>query len=176
MNEMTRLRTNVRGTASVEIVVMLPVFITLFLATFYLHDLGMAAQRAGVASRSCIWAHAVAGCPDRRPAACDDLVLSDAQVGDPEDSEGAQDGSEDVEPNPSKSAFDRLADLPVVGAAIQALFGKGVRITATRSARAFMRSEYVSLSRSNYVVCNTVPATWSEKLDDLKNAVVGWGD
>jgi hypothetical protein len=151
----------------VEILVMLPFFIALFFATFYLHDLAMAAQRAGVASRSCIWAHAVSGCPKDRPAVCDDLDLSDGEaIPNKDDSKRAE---------PSESAFDRISDIPVVGPMVAALFGTGVHITATRSARGFMTSEHVTMSRTNYVVCNTVPATWGEKLEELKNAVRNWG-
>src|SRR3954453_9582048 len=76
-----------RGTASVEVVVMLPVFVILFASGFYLHGLITAAQDAGIAARGCAWAHAVAGCPTQRPSLCRELQLSDPKALDAADYE-----------------------------------------------------------------------------------------
>jgi hypothetical protein len=168
-----------QGTASVEIVVMLPFFITLFAGIYYLHGLAMAVQQAGVASRSCVWAHAVAGCPKARPAICQNLNIDDAKVGEGGAGEtsgsGAEsDGQYEHASSEASSTFDKIANIPIVGAAVRAMFGKGVRITAQRGAPGFMGQDRVTMSRSNYVVCNTVPQSWEESVSELFSAITNW--
>lgn len=162
-----------QGTASVEIVVMLPFFITLFVGIYYLHDLAMAVQEAGVASRACVWAHAVAGCPDARPPACDNLNIDDVAMGEGGESENNQSKYEHASDEAS-STFDKISNIPIVGGAVEAMFGKGVRITAHRSARGFMGQDQAHMSRSNYVVCNTVPQSWEESVSELFSAITSW--
>ena len=53
-----------RGTASGEIVVMLPVFILLFFGVMHIHRQGLAQQEAQTAARACAYYFAVNGCTD----------------------------------------------------------------------------------------------------------------
>ncbi len=156
-----------QGTASVEIVIMLPVFIALFFAVTYLHGLGSASQSAAVAVRSCAWAYALEGCQGHLDAGCTELGL-----GKPEGFQLSVPGNEvelkpDGETQFSGGWFDAIDDVPILGAAARSVFGQGKRIQATRVTAGYMSGSEEVVSRSVYVLCNTTAESWSKKISDL---------
>jgi hypothetical protein len=156
-----------RGTVSVEIMVMLPVFVSLFFAVTYLHGLGTATQAAGVAARACAWTYALQGCDGNVPSACQQIAL-----GKPEGLRISLPGSElELMPNGETdftgSWFDAIAELPVLGPAVKSVFGVGRRIKATRSTQEYMQEGQKIVSASNYVLCNTKAESWSAKIATL---------
>jgi hypothetical protein len=54
-----------RGTASVEVVMMLPVFIVAFFGLYWMHSHYMARQQAMSRARSCGWVYAAGACEDK---------------------------------------------------------------------------------------------------------------
>lgn len=164
---MTKKSVSQRGTASVEIVVMLPFFLALLGAVFYLHGLAAATQAAGMAARSCAWSYALAGCEGSLPPICEEIGL-----GKPEGLRIGLPGSElEIKPNGEMdfdgSWFDAVADIPVLGAVVKGIFGVGKRIKATRKADEFMGDDKEVVTASTYVLCNTKAESWSDQVSKL---------
>lgn len=64
-------RFNSRGTASVEAVIVLPVFVILFVGIFFARDLQAAKLASEQQARRCAWEYSYTGCdPDHRPSGC----------------------------------------------------------------------------------------------------------
>jgi|GEM_PF-7021648 len=156
-----------RGTASVEIAIMLPVFIALLAAVSYFVGAAFAAQSAGMAARSCAWSHALSACEGELPKICQEVGL-----GKPEELKIARpDGESELTSNGEmdfhESWFDAVARVPVLGGALRSVFGVGKRIDAARSSRAFMSDDSETVVKSNYVLCNTKAETWSHKMSEM---------
>ncbi len=157
----TRRMRRMQGSASVEIVVMLPVFISLFAGVLWLHRSGSAVQSAGAMARGCAWAHALQGCPDTLPEVCSELgVRSKAHGGE-------------VEQLEDTGWFGTLNSIPVLGAAVRGVFGHAHIISASVSNETFAGEAATSSSRQ-YVLCNVVAQTWGDHLHALKDAVLNW--
>lgn len=63
-----------RGTASVEAVIALPVFVVLFIGLFFVRELTGAKLEADRHARSCAWAYAMNNC-EHIPAGCAGVLL-----------------------------------------------------------------------------------------------------
>lgn len=74
-------RTECRGAASVEAVVVLPFFVLLFVSVLYVRDRAIAKQAAQMQARSCAWLYSAADCRDVPPG-CEG-VLAEGQQGSP---------------------------------------------------------------------------------------------
>lgn len=169
-----RTRMRRRGSASVEIVVMLPVFVILFAGVYHLHASGSAALVAAERARGCAWQYAVNGCEsvakaelcrDAQAAKGDDVKAeSDART------EGSDETSEELARN--ESVFDRIEDIPVLGALVRTLFGEGAVAVARTAAPRFMQRESDSMEKTYYIVCNTVSKGWGDLIRDQVCGVV----
>jgi hypothetical protein len=160
----TRLALDARGTASVEIVVMLPVFVVLFCAGFYVHSWAQAKQEALTSARACAFQYAMNGCK-----AVDEGVDLCA---------GAEPQKlEDSEQSPGLLA--KIEKVPLIGATVQMLFGEGARAAATRSNEGFMNDEQQASHEQVVLVCNTRSRTIlghvQDSFCDLADYVVGGG-
>jgi hypothetical protein len=163
-----------RGSASVEIVVMLPLFIVLFAGVYHLHANGSAALLAAERSRGCAWQFAVSGCEDASKLelckgafaskAADVKSESDAQA------EGGDGVAAQLEQN--KSVLDKVAAIPVIGGLVDMLFGEGALASATQPAPQFMSDEEVGLQKTYYIVCNTVSKSWGDLIKDQVCGVI----
>jgi hypothetical protein len=155
------------GTASVEVVVMLPLFIALLFAVSYLHGLGSAFLEAKNAARACAWTHALRGCADRLPPVCKAIGLGKSDgmrlslAGS--ELEVRRDGTFELQ----RSYFDEVAAIPLVGAAVASVFGVGQRISATRTAPGYAGAREQVIAESVYVLCNSQAASWSDKVEEL---------
>src|SRR5690242_7227118 len=101
-----------QGTVSVEIVVMLPVFLLLLSAAFYVYGRASAKQRALTAARGCAFQYAMHGCEKVKDGV--DLC-SDAEP----------DKLADTESEDFTGVFSMIEDIPLVGQAVETLFGEG---------------------------------------------------
>jgi hypothetical protein len=156
-----------QGTASVEIVIMLPIFLALLFAVTYLHGLGSAFQSAAMAARACAWSYALQGCQGKVDSTCSQIPL-----GRPEGLRISLPGSEielkaSGEVDFDGSWFDAIAEMPLLGPAVKSVFGVGKRIKATRSYPKYMAKGNDTTTASTYVLCNVVAETWSNKVGDL---------
>jgi hypothetical protein len=66
-------RRNVRGAASVEAVVVLPVFIILFVAVLFIRDLAGSKLAADETARRCAWQYSANSC-SAIPAGCEEVL------------------------------------------------------------------------------------------------------
>jgi hypothetical protein len=111
----------------VEAVIMLPVLGILLLGTSFVRERALARQQALLEARRCAWEFALAGCdPERVPQSCKRAPRQG------QSEEGAQ-KSQDLmgRLDESHNGFNPLDDVPVLGAAMRALFGSTT--TASRS-------------------------------------------
>lgn len=157
-----RKRTRSMGTASVEILVMLPVFVLLLASVFYVHRLGMASQTAASSARSCAWTFALKGCPEKLPDVCSGL------------GPGAESEGESPKELEGTSWFDGLDGIPVLGFAVRQVFGHGKRMGASRTAPFLDGETEVKVSSTQYVLCNSVAESWSGKIQDFLDYVTDW--
>ncbi len=151
-----------RGTASVEIVVMLPVFILLFLGVMHIHSTGIARQEAQSAARACAYYYAVNGCSDDAAKAA---ICKDIEVG--------KIGEIEKDSKDSASIVDKVGQWPILGPLVTQLFGEGSRALAERQAQAFVGDDDSKVSGRFYMVCNTVSQSWSGKVPEI---LCGAGD
>ena len=141
------------GLASIEIIVMLPVFIVMLLGVVYLHEQALARQSALVAARGCAFHYASLGCTDaaKRAPACQGL-----DVGRAASLEGYE-----------ASRFDEVADWPLLGAGLRALFGVGAVSRASREHAPLSGGAKVAVTESFYLVCNTESVSWKGRMEQL---------
>jgi hypothetical protein len=64
-----------RGVASVEAVLVLPLFVIFFVSLFYVRDLVVARQSAEAKTRTCVWLYSNENC-DRVPPGCEQTLLA----------------------------------------------------------------------------------------------------
>lgn len=169
-----RLRSDARGTASIEIVVMLPLFVLLLLAVYHLHTSGTAALLAAEQSRGCAFQYAVTGC-----AGVDGLELckgayasKGADVKRESDARNRAGDELNRELDRNESILDKVEDIPVLGGLVRMLFGEGALASSEREAPRFMGRESLALRSTYYVVCNTVSKSWEDLMRDQVCAVV----
>lgn len=70
-------RAHARGAASVEAVVVLPVFLILFISLFYVRDQVLARQATQEQARTCAWLYSANNCEfdaNSMPAYCDGVL------------------------------------------------------------------------------------------------------
>jgi len=163
-----------RGSASVEIVVMLPLFIVLFAGVYHLHSAGSAALVAAEAARGCAWQFAVTGCEDaKRLELCQGASAAKGNDVKSESDARSEAGDETAsELEESESVLDKIEDIPILGELVTMLFGEGAVAAAERKVPGFMRSEDVTMARAYYIVCNTVSKSWSDLMKDQVCAVM----
>jgi hypothetical protein len=181
---MLRRRTRSReGTASVEIVVMLPVMIVLFAAVYHFYSLGRAELTTSQSARACVWQYALNGCRDVG-SMCEGSAV--ARGGDVE--QRAPDQGKEPEPEDNryknakaihKGVFGTLEEIPVVKQVVEFLFGEVASATAATKVQEFRSQEQSRIENKLYLVCNTVSESWGSKIKDsicsMVNVVVGDG-
>jgi hypothetical protein len=143
-----------------EIVVMLPVFILLFLGVLHIHSAGLARQNAQSAARACACHYAVNGCTEE---AAKDPICDGLQVG----KEGSVEGGDEDTKQAQDSIWDELSSWPVFGKVVSLLFGEGASARSEQVAQAFVGDHDRKVSGRFYMVCNTVSQSWSGKISEL---------
>jgi hypothetical protein len=136
----------------IEAVIALPVLLLTLFAVGFMRERYLGRQQSALAARRCAWAHAISGCGEAPPD-CSASVLG-ATADDP-DSLVIMSAAR---ANAGTSTIDVFDDVPVLGAAINGLFGtqtgaSSVSATAVpwnRSLRVVDRTQLV-------VLCNERP-------------------
>ena len=160
---MPRLQRDQRGTASVEIVVMLPLFVLLLLGVYHLHHVGSAALLAVERARGCAFQFAVEGCQNSSKGArlCAGVVAEKADQVEQADKARALAGEATVEQE-RPTVSDKIEQIPVLRELWRALFGEGSVVFASEQVSRFRRAGTDTLQTEQYMVCNTVSESWSE--------------
>lgn len=164
-----------RGAAYTEVVLMMPVFISLFAGIGFFHDYYTARMNAATEARRCAWAYANGGCEDV-PAGCGGIVggsrsaapsLSDAQT---------QQTVTQVQNN--VGAMERRMPVPGVARRIYEMI-LGASTTATGSEPVTMPDWVGGGSRearcSYTVVCNEEDRDLVDVIHDAFCSAVGTG-
>jgi hypothetical protein len=141
------------GAAMIEAVVVLPVLLLALFAVGFMRERYLGRQQAALAARRCAWAHAIGGCGEVPPPGCSAAALA-ASSDDP-DTAAIMSAAR---ANAGTSKIDVFNDVPVLGEALDGLFGThtGARaVTETtvpwnRSLRVVDRTELI-------VLCNERP-------------------
>jgi hypothetical protein len=127
-----------RGTVSVEIVVMLPMFIALWFMVYFIHDLFALDVSARAMARGCAFQYALRGCVG--DASGVDLCTGvKASKGAAADAEGG-------------GVFAQFENWPLLGDAIKFLFGEPLHAHAE-----VKQDEQRTHVADLYLVCNPMP-------------------
>ncbi len=148
-----------RGAASVEAVIMLPFFILILFGVLFAARMAETRQALLVKARHCAWQHSNAGCPGRAPEGCDGVV------GSPVDSGMDNDIWQRAE---ASSPIDEASDIPLVGAAVEAIFGSALLADAGGEVERppVLGGRAVEVHGRYYLMCNEQPRTLGEALID----------
>lgn len=158
---------DVRGTASVEIVVMLPLFIVLLAGVYHLHAAGSAALSAHERARGCALQFAVRGCDDvNESELCQGVLAAKASDVDRESATRAQGDAAAAELARARSILEQVEQIPLLGQLVTTLFGEGALARGERASPRFMEPGTRTHERTYYVVCNTVAKGWGDLLND----------
>ena len=141
------------GTASVEVVVMLPMFIVLLSAVYYCYGRAAAKLEALTAARGCAFQYAMNGCD----TADEGVDLCAAAQGEK---------LARVKGGEFTGVFSLVEKVPFVGSAVETLFGEGARGKAVRSSARFTDGEREEHEQTVYLVCNTRSRTMFGHIKD----------
>ncbi len=149
----------------VEAVILLPVFAVILSGIAYVQAYAMAEQGARVAARRCAWEHAMNGC-DEIPAGCGEHGHSAESTGagpDESDASTAADAAAVVDGVIAASSNSGLPfALPLIGPALEGLFGSATQFTVTREVRV---GGYATSAKGHfYLLCNAKPTSPAEAI------------
>jgi hypothetical protein len=136
----------------IEAVIVLPVLLLTLFAVGFVRDRYLGRQQAGLAARRCAWAHAIGGCGEAPPG------CSAARPGARDDDPDSLAIMTAARANAGSSEIDVFDHIPVLGNAINELFGTQTGASAvTETAVPWSRTVAV-VDRSELVVlCNERP-------------------
>jgi hypothetical protein len=156
-----------RGTASVEVVMMLPFFILVFAGVYYMHGLYAGRQLAMSKARACGWAYAKAGCQGARPSEC-----PGPEGGDP--GGAAMEAGEAAGTGTAGQILGTIDDIPVIGdilvAPFEMLFGKPLTTNARHTVNQPKPSygpDKFTVGGHYFTLCNTVRKSWDRVATDI---------
>jgi len=176
-----------RGTASVEVIVMLPFFLIAYSGIYFMYGHYMGRQQALLRARSCAWVYAAGGCEDK--GALDSCLSNPPPVLNPDGSEKhptavqPPDGSDpdtkvraaDGE-NPVSEVIEKLEGIPVLGDAIKWLLGKPVTVHARQLvhlSKSSLKPGDISVGSEYHTICNSVAKRWEQVAKDIFCNFVG---
>ena len=148
------LRSDQRGAALAEFVVLLPLFVLILVGLLYLFKTLEGRQLSMLKARSCGWQYAMEGC-EKVPPGCDIFP------GQGDDQSGFKEAMAGLN---ERSWLDAASHFPVIGKAIKALFGEGKRGTASVMVPRppLMGGGEVKVEGKFYILCNTKDKTLGE--------------
>ena len=146
----------------VEAVCLLPVLCLLWLSVIHLERLHLTHHDVAQRTRECALRHARTGCdpeasmPEHCANAFTSITGSDAEARGIFDRDLAQsvDGS-----GAQTSLFDGAAKLPVLGPAIEGLFGRGRVARLTASVAGTAGRKLTRVSAAHHILCDVRPST-----------------
>jgi len=176
-------RRRLTGTASVEVVMMLPFFLIVYAGLYWMYGHYMGRQQAMLRARSCTWEYAAAGCQDSDSyKACltgparggvPDVEQSDKPVAPSGAAKAGAEGEVDKnEVGTSKvgKIMNKFESVPVLGDALHYLFGTPVLGRAKQSVRFSQKRilpTEVLVAGAYSTLCNSVPKPWDKVAKDI---------
>ena len=149
----SRFRRSSRGAASVEAVVVLPVFIIIFASVLYVRSQVLSRQAAETKARSCAWTFSTNNC-DAIPPGCDDIVRK---------VDGAAKVVDEIEKDLSSAKGGPVGSVisKVIEPALKCAFGSAVEASSKQS---FQRPSLygggtATASGSYHLACNLAHET-----------------
>lgn len=176
-------RRRLRGTASVEVVMMLPFFLIVYAGLYWMYGHYMGRQQAMLRARSCTWEYAAAGCQDTDGYKTCLTAPSGGGVPDVEQSDqpvvasGA--GKTGLEGEVAKNEvgtskvgdiMNKFESVPILGDALHYLFGTPVLGRAKQLVR-FKENRFGPAQKlvpgAYSTLCNSVPKDWDDVATDI---------
>lgn len=166
MIKSTKTRRQRNGAASLEAVMLLPVFILIFAGILYVETLWETQQQALLQARKCAWLYANAGCVEENlPQDCIDLQ---------QDTSGLTEGNVLAE-SMNGGVLDGLTEVPLIGPVIEGLFASAFD---SRSSRQIQRTpilgeKTVAVVGGYYLMCNEKKRDMLDLIKDAFCSTVG---
>jgi hypothetical protein len=159
----SRSRARARGAASVEAVVVLPIFLVLFISVFYVRDQVITKQAAQERARTCAWLYSANNCEfdeNLMPAECKDVV-SEVPI--------ASDAAKAITDKLTGDGFFQDIVSKMIDSALEDAFGRAIDVTVQRSVErpALYGGNSQAMTGEYHLACNLKPKT---KLDVAKDA------
>jgi hypothetical protein len=148
------------GVASIEAVLLLPVFAIMLASVFFVGRLQLARAHARGDARRCALEHAVSGC-GAAPPGCENLLHEQRQ--DPHANEAANLRARAAQ----SDSFGVLERVPLIGDAIDALFGTTTRARAEREVPLPWGKARAQVVASVTVICNERPRDVGTAIADV---------
>jgi hypothetical protein len=178
---MQRLRyRSCRGVASVEAVVVLPVFVIIFISLFYLRDLAVTKQAAEEHARTCAWLYSAKDCEGEVPEGCGDVLApaSAPSVIAPDVEEAFNEGVKDLEKGktPSGGKLVSGAIAPLIGSALEAAFGRAIEADARHTVEkpALFGGGQRTVQGRYHLACNLQPTIPGKVAEDAWKKIRPW--
>jgi hypothetical protein len=157
----TRTRWRTRGTASVEAVVALPVFVILFVGLLYVTHVAEAQQSVEMTARTCAWLYSAKNC-NEIPPGCEGYLhagTASAKEAAPVDTALQSHGSSGVVPGIVAGLLEP---------AIQAAFGRSLdaSVPTTSDRPGLFGGGKVTVTGSYHLACNLTPMTLGDVAKD----------
>jgi hypothetical protein len=148
-----------RGAATVETVIVLPVFVLLFVSLLYVRDQAVEKQRAEMQARTCAWLYSSNNCSEIPPGCEGILRESKGGARNSEIDQAMQDGRRRVEQDPDAGGLIGSVMGSLLGPALEEAFGRSV-VAETHSEverPGLYGGGTKSLSTSYELSCNLTP-------------------
>jgi hypothetical protein len=159
----SRFRAKARGAASVEAVVVLPIFLVLFISVFFVRDQVLTKQAAQERARTCAWLYSANNCEfDARlmPAECRGVV-SEAPI--------ASDAAKAITEKLAGDGFFNDIVSKMIDSALDDVFGRAIDVKVQRDVKrpGLYGGGSQAMTAEYHLACNLKPRT---KLDIAKDA------
>jgi hypothetical protein len=156
----------------VEAVIVVPVLGILLIASLFLYQWYINGQHARLLARRCAWEHAMAGCGDRLPAGCDGYLITQP----PPPSDPASGELRALAGAGNAGGQSILSQVPLLGAAIDALFGTTTKAQLGRAVQAPWGQPKIQVRGDMAVLCNTEPVDIGKAIAKMFCDVLPRGD
>ncbi|MEY4513567.1 MAG: hypothetical protein RLZZ450_5689 [Pseudomonadota bacterium] len=178
-----RNKRRLRGTASVEVVMMLPFFLIVYAGIYWMYGHYMGRQQAMLRARSCTWEYAAAGCQDsERYKTCltaptgggaPDVEQSDQPVVASGAGKSGLEGEvakNEVGTSKVGKIMNKFESVPILGDALHYLFGTPV-LGRSRQPVRFGQNRFgpseKAVPGAYSTLCNSVPKDWDKVAKDI---------
>lgn len=162
-NEIRRKR---NGSASLEAVMLLPVFILIFAGIQYVERLWENQQQTLLQARKCAWLYANAG--------CDEETLTEDCVDTLRDTDGLTERNE-LAKSMNGGILDGLTEVPLIGPVIEGIFSSAFYSRSSRSIQQtpFLGDGTVTVVGRYYLMCNEKKRDMLDLIKDAFCSTVG---
>jgi len=161
--ERSRVHRCEQGTASLEAVLILGVFLVVYVGLLHMHKLQGNVLLARAKARTCAWHYSNAGCRGAMPAGCSEARATAVERIADDDND--------------RSIMDSITDLGVIGPLLGQVLGSSADVRVQRSVKhsAMFGDEDVTVGAGIYLMCNEHNRTAEEIAKDTACALVDSG-